>query len=447
MENIIILDNLIKIKPSLDFGYSEKCPECGGNLSVNDFYIFGWRNLVLGKCESCKKEYVFDMPAGHGICYTTFLDIKENRAYFRQGNDWFTGKFAEKWLKKNNNQVSASFLRNDKKHNKAIVVNCLDFCYGHSLIKLFSLTYYLKKKYQENYDIVVLIPKNLIYLMPKEANVVMVVDLPFSKMKEFYADIDRRIKSLFSGYEEVLLSPTPPHLYAQNYDLGFLNLFDCDYSQPVKNVCFAYRKDRFWGFSRGGQRKRIEKLFSAIKNKYPDIKFFLLGEKDNLKFSQFISDKRVEKISEQAEKEWSAILSGSLVVGLHGSNIMIASALAKYVIELMSESRYDNTAQASLISDKMDSFQLLHKFRYVYGNDNLTNIDQIVKNLALNIIFQDYDNIALFCQNRHGNRENVKKAYALAKFQKDSPSFFTKIRRRIIKVIKKILAYKDNILH
>jgi hypothetical protein len=439
MQDKTILDNLIKLKPSIDLGFQEKCPECQGNLIANDFYIFGWRNLAKGVCGSCKKEFVFDMPAGHGICYTTFLESKGNKSYFKEGNSWFTDKFAEKWFEKNQEKIIFNYVKNNKKHEKAIVVNCLDFCYGHSLIKLFSATYYLKNNYQQEYDIVILAPKNLLYLMPQEADVVIISQLPFSKMKEFYVDIDGQLKDFFANYSQVCISPTPPHLYAKNYDLKLMNLPDPDYSQPIKNVCFAYRKDRFWGLSPRCQKKRIERLFSAIKNKYPDLSFFLVGEKDDLKFSQFIIDKRTEKISQETEKEWNKILSGALVVGLHGSNIMIASALAKYVIELMSESRYDNSVQASLISGKMDSFQLLHKFRYVYGSDNLVNVDSIVKNLALNILFQDADNIALYYQNSQSNRQIVKQAYASAKFQKDPPLFFVKVRRRLIKLIKKIL--------
>lgn len=434
-----VLDNLIKLKPKIDLGYRQKCPNCPGFLITNDFYIFGWRNLAVGTCNSCKKEYVFEIATGHGIPHPCFIEIGKDKVYAKKGSEWFNKPFLAGWLNKNYQDLSISCVKNNKKNNKAILINCLDIIYGHSIIKLLSLTYYLKNNYQNLNDIIILVPKSLLFLLPDEANAVIIVDIPFSKMKEFYVKIDEYLKSFLLKYDEVFLSAIPPHLYAQNYDLKLLNLNEPDYTHPIKKICFIYRKDRLWGLTLRAQQRRIEKLFNVLQKDYPDLKFFIIGQKDNKKFKpKFIEDKRVSIIDQKTEEEWNNILFNSLVIGIHGSNMLIAAALAKYVIELIPESRYSNAIQATLISDKLDGFQLLHKFRYIYGNEDLTNIDKVIKKITLTLLDEDYDNIALYYQNKKPDWENIQKAYSFIQYR-DENSLLVKFKRKSVLILKKFL--------
>ena len=432
-----ILDNLIKLKPEIDLGFEQKCPKCNGILKIRDFYIFGWRNLAFGKCAHCNKKYIFDMPSGHGIAYPSFIDIDRDKVYAKRGAEWFSKPFLEGWLHKNNKKISIRCIKNKKTKNKAIVINCFDIIYGHSLLKLLCLSYYLKNNYHKEYDIIVLVPKSLVYLLPPEVNFVIVTDVPFSEMKEFYVNIDEYLKKFFSRYDEIFLSPIPPHLYACNYDLKLFKLNEPNYAVPVKNICFTYRANRLWGLTLRSQQKRIEKIFYVIHKSYPHLKFFIIGNKDNRKFkARFIEDERVSSITQEVEKNWNDILFNSLVIGVHGSNMLIPSALAKYIIELVPESRYGNAIQASLLSCELDNFQILHKFRYIYGNEDLTDIDRVVEKIVFALLSEDFDNIALYYQNKSINWDDIQNSYSSVQYHFEN-KFFDKIKRKIILIFKK----------
>jgi hypothetical protein len=75
-------------------------------------------------------------------------------------------------------------------------------------------------------------------------------------------------------------------------------------------------------------------------------------------------------------------------IGVHGSNMLLASGLAKSTVELVQQSRLANIFQDILfphdLSDIRDAFL---KYRFIYGNDHLDDVKvSLIANVVTSIL-------------------------------------------------------------
>ena len=74
------------------------------------------------------------------------------------------------------------------------------------------------------------------------------------------------------------------------------------------------------------------------------------------------------------EQRWLALMLGAdLAVGVHGSNLLLPSGLARSTLELVPEHRYGNLFQATLLAAQ-DPFTTLIRHRVLYGADDLADL-------------------------------------------------------------------------
>jgi hypothetical protein len=81
------------------------------------------------------------------------------------------------------------------------------------------------------------------------------------------------------------------------------------------------------------------------------------------------------------------VLRGAdLAIGVHGSNMLLPSALARATVELIPAARWGNILQASLVREA-DPLEALYDHRFLYGEDRLTDIPASrVAQLAIEVI-------------------------------------------------------------
>ena len=382
--------DLIQVKPEIDIGYTQECLHCGAPLALTDFTITGWRNLVKGECASCDNIYLFDMPVCHGMYYPTFIDIKSLELIDRYNVSWWSERLFKGYLKQNDDNINIKIVTKEKNtYKKLLIVNCIDFIYGHSLPKLLSVSYHIK--HHSDYKIVVIVQPPFVHLMPDGVSEVWVVDLPFKKAINYYTSINNFVKSYIRNYDEVYLSTE----LNRDYDLHDFKLKG-DKPTKLTKVCYVYRKDRSWGLNRYFQYRNVKNLFKYVHKNYPNLHLYIIGDLDKFRFKN-VHDYRTEKITIDMELKWLEILDNALSIGVHGSNMQVPSALSKFVIELVPKYRYGNAIQATLIDNSLKGEELLYKHRFIFGNNRLTNINKAVKNLVLTVIRLDaiYDDMRL----------------------------------------------------
>jgi len=105
----------------------------------------------------------------------------------------------------------------------------------------------------------------------------------------------------------------------------------------------------------------------------PEAKFAVAGRGTKTKFPEWIEDYRVGSFNEKIEKEISGLYSQSrLVIGLHGSHMLLASVHAGMTIYLIDE-HWGNFAQDILYQERDPR---MANFRYIFlpyqtSNDTL----------------------------------------------------------------------------
>jgi hypothetical protein len=128
------------------------------------------------------------------------------------------------------------------------------------------------------------------------------------------------------------------------------------------------------------QNLKIQQLFEKIRLQVPEAKFAVAGLGTKTKFPEWIEDYRVESFNEKIEKEICGLYSQSrLVIGLHGSNMLLPSAHAGMTIDLIDE-RWGNFAQDILYQER-DPRMATFRYRflpYQTSNDTLAFIAAVM---------------------------------------------------------------------
>ena len=94
------------------------------------------------------------------------------------------------------------------------------------------------------------------------------------------------------------------------------------------------------------QNKLINKTCKQIKRELPNADFNVVGLGRSGKFKKYINDYRKSNITKEIEIKWCEIYSKShVVIGVHGSNMLLPTALAAGFIEILPKKNFGNIIQ------------------------------------------------------------------------------------------------------
>ena len=100
------------------------------------------------------------------------------------------------------------------------------------------------------------------------------------------------------------------------------------------------------GISLFSQNRNVRRLFLALRRAFPQAVFSVAGLGRGTRFPSWIDDRRVDRFSEDGERQTCKIYSESrLVIGVHGSNMLLPTAHGGMAIDLMPLDRWGNFAQ------------------------------------------------------------------------------------------------------
>jgi hypothetical protein len=248
-----------------------------------------------------------------------------------------------------------------KEVSRALVLNCLDDCWGHVFHKLLNSQNHLEN--DQEYGLILLIPSNFIWLVPDGVAEVWAVNAKMNEFRKRINNLDGFIKKQFSQFKSVSLSEAHIQPDATKIDIAKftkIERFNLDkFEESPFTVTFIWREDRFWhgnkweellflasvkfgfldrlkGYFCWRQMTKYNSVASHVKKKLPETQFNLVGVCKTGKAIVTISDLRKNDFSEQTETEWCKVYAKShLVVGVHGSNMLLPTALAGGFIEIM----------------------------------------------------------------------------------------------------------------
>ncbi len=367
------------------------CPYCQIRLEVRGWYIPGMRNLADLECTQCGREFYGDLPAGHGLYYPMLLERATGIVHNEHSVNWFANWLRDSYANRVKSPVELA-VENLRPLKKPILLNCLDTLYGHCLLKLLNAQYYLD--HRPDLDLVVLVPRFLRWMVPDGAAAIWKVDLPLNQGIRWNdwlaAEIKRRIEPTGVCWLSVAFS----HPHPEDYDIERFTrvrpfpVEEWDTRLEHPTVTFIWREDRvWWDLSRYGywqklaqrlkrrlslvqhplseQKQRIVVLAQALHRTFPQIDFAVAGLGCPGGLPQWIADLRTLGISEHVERAWCERYAQShVVIGVHGSNMLLPSAHAGAVVELVPAERWGNLLQDILVAAR-DVREIMFRYKFL----------------------------------------------------------------------------------
>ena len=173
---------MIQLKPSPK--NSAACPECGSlKLMVSGIRFESVNVLADCTCTLCRFPFYRVLPVGHMVGRTLFIGKITGRLYQdAECPEWLSHALQKSHTY--NRKMDVAIERKVFKPCKRVVIlNALDYLYGHVLLKLYNAFYHLD--HEKEIGLIIIIPKMFEWLIPKGCAEVWVVDLKLSELEYF----------------------------------------------------------------------------------------------------------------------------------------------------------------------------------------------------------------------------------------------------------------------
>jgi hypothetical protein len=367
------------------------------------------RNLADLKCPQCGREFYGDLLAGQGLFSPLLLEKATGVVHDKYGVPWFADWLRDSYANRVNSPID--FVVEDFRLLKQpVVLNCLDTVYGHCLLKLLNAQYYLD--HHPDLDLVVLVPRFLRWMVPEGVAAIWTVGLPLKRGIEWNDWLAAEIKHRIEPLEVCWLSVAFSHPHPADYDIERftrVRLFPIDqWSVRLERptVTFVWRDDRVWGVpsrpagrirdciarsaarekpcalaERRRQFDKVLRLATVLREHLPHLDFAVAGLGHPHGFPSWIRDMRLAQLDEAAERRFCVRYAQShVVIGTHGSNMLLPSAHAGAVVELMPPERWGNILQDLLFRDA-DCRETMLRYRIIPTSMNPDELAALVLSL------------------------------------------------------------------
>ncbi len=369
------------------------CPRCQKPLTASGWHIPGMRNLADLRCPECHGEYYGDLAAGQALYTPMLIDKASGMVEDQHDVSWFADWLRDSYANRTSTPIPFEIDERISITRPVVLLNCLDTLYGHSLLKLLNAQYYLER----DVDLIVIVPSFLAWMIPEGVAQAWIVGLPLARGAEWNDWLAREIRDRVEAFEAVSLSLALSHPSPADYSIERftrvrpfpLEEWEDQLKRPT--VTFVWRDDRAWqvtdDMSRGGVRKKLSgwvarasdsliaqrqlvvNLAEALRAEWPELDFAIAGlskvENDS-GIPTWIKDLRSPTMDHERERRWcERYASSHVVVGVHGSNMLLPSAHAGSVVELIGPDRWGNFTQDILIRETYDCRDTLFRYRFL----------------------------------------------------------------------------------
>ncbi|HEX8250964.1 MAG TPA: hypothetical protein VF599_22510 [Pyrinomonadaceae bacterium] len=413
---------MIRLKPTAET--SHECPRCRLKLAPDGWLITGMRNLADLRCLQCGEEFYGDLPSGQALYTPILLNKSSGAIYDYYSVGWFADWLRDAYARRTNEPLRFEIKKFAKIEKKVVLLNCLDTLYGHSLLKLLNAQYYINRS---DVSLIVLAPPFLEWLLPDGTAQAWIVDLPLRRGTEWNDWLAHKINEQLEPFQEVFLSLGFSHPHADDFEIerftGIKPFSLENWSESINKPCvtFIWRDDRLWETTAGGEsqnrfgkikgrfgkrRERTEdqlqkviRFAECLRAEIPALDFAVAGIGEASGLPNWISDLRLKNLDAAAERAWCERYARShVVVGVHGSNMLLPSAHAGAVIELINEDRWGNFLQDILFRPS-DFREMFFRYRFV---PHSTAPDELARLAASVLRYEDFRRLMSpeFCRHR-----------------------------------------------
>jgi hypothetical protein len=335
---------VIRIHPKLEA--TARCVKCQStSVDICDYLFEGIHVLAECWCNACSTGFYHTLPTGH--------DAQTPIAFSRDGSISRFDKSAEVWLARplidamvKKPEYNPEITRKNLKPLKEniVLLNCLDNCFGHSYAKLLNALQLMKA--HPGHSLVLLITQNFEWLVPKGVDELWIVSASMHDMRKHVANLQGFVKqqltavkqcdlSVAKVYHDLAAIDSEPFLKTKSFDIA-------KFDELPRTVTFVLRADRYWLANRLDDF--INRVFIKLKIQKSFRAYFIRKQNRLVKKTiDKLKDVHVnvvrtdtKSITPEIEKQWCDLYAKShLVIGVHGSNMLIPTSLAAGFIEIL----------------------------------------------------------------------------------------------------------------
>ncbi|MBC7929607.1 MAG: hypothetical protein H7Z38_03470, partial [Rubrivivax sp.] len=374
-----------------------ECPHCRVRLSVEGWHIPGMRALADLRCAHCNREFYGDLASGQALYTPMLLEKATGAVHDLHGVEWFAGWLRESYAQRTDAPLPFDAEKRLPVTRRVVLLNCLDTLYGHSLLKLLNAQYYLDGR--QGVDLIVVVPSWLAWMVPDGVAEVWTIGLPLRRGTEWNDWLAREIRRRVETFEQVSLSHALSHPRPDEFDIERFTrvrpfpLAEWGGRLVKPTVTFIWRDDRPWSAVVAtrdapptrrenlrrliappartpiGQHKLVSELAEALRREWPALDFAVAGLSEaggGEGLPAWVKDLRRRAPGSGDELGWCERYAAShVVVGVHGSNMLLPSAHAGALVEIIGPERAGNFTQDILFREANDCRDVLFRYRFL----------------------------------------------------------------------------------
>jgi len=402
---------MIQLYPNPNVSFD--CPHCEIHLDILDWYIPGMRVLAKLRCPKCSGIYFGDFSVGQALYSPMLLEKETGQVTDPNHAAWFSDWLKKGYRDRSNDEIGFTVhqVKPVRTEARLILLNCLDVLYGHCVLKLLNAQYYLD--HCPDMDLVVMVPSFLKWMVPDGVTAIWEIDWQLKTGYLWNEWLAEKIRDLAAAYREVFISAAYSHPHPQDYEISrFVGVQPFEVSNWEEGInhpriTFIWRADRLWAPEKKRparfwrnillqiQTERVTKLANKLRAKIPGLEFTVTGMGTNKKLPGWIIDLRTDQVTDSQERQWCKLYAEShVVIGVHGSNMLIPSSLAGAVIDLMPNDRWGNILQ-DILFRRDDLRESLYRHRFI----PLQSTPDVVANIAEFLLFSHGNMMATMSRN------------------------------------------------
>lgn len=409
--------HLIPIAPAMEA--HGRCPACGGDALVPHGTVFPGIH-VLGRyaCSACGHAFLRDLPVSHALSFPITVSTDGRPEGTNEVPGWLLEPFLAGFKDQREDAIGIE-RRVFRAHRRVVVLNTLDFLYGHVLLKLYNALHYIDR--HPDLGLVVILPRMYEWLIPDGCAEAWIVDLGLGRLQGWYNALDRHVQALLPTYEQVYLAPAYSHPDVAGMDVarftGVKPFDPSNFNTAPLHVTFVTREDRLWFRNkltrflfRAGNRlgirsvvapcairdqdRLVRSVMHAVRKEDPRATFSVVGLGSARMKGADVDDLRTRTMNVEVEKAWCrAYARSQVVVGVHGSNMLLPTAHAGACIEILPRQRFENIVQD--VTVRYAGRAMLFHYRFVDEHAAPRDIALHIRSLRMDR--------AVFMRNNHEN--------------------------------------------
>lgn len=402
-------------------GTGSACQKCGTPITITAWHMPGNRFIAEGACKYCNMEVLQDLPYSFGLTKGCTLNKETGETYgpdasTEPGKESFYSRELRWMFQTRDSDRKCSYeeyVAKQPNSNEVIILECIDPCYGHGIHALLNAQYHLDHHPEK--DLLVVVPKFLAWLVPDDVERVIIVDLPLREAYQWLDSLNQRVKEITSEYKHAYISDTFIAPHPNDFDISRfvpeVKPFDPTELGETEAPTITYitrENKRLWvrgpcadifrklwkrwdsplmrRIANWYQRHAIVQLERRLRHFFPDMTFTVVGVGASGSFPSRIRDARKDSkdMSETVEIDWCRQYAKShVVVGMHGSNMLLPSALAGSTVEVAHMRDKANNIVQDWLPTETDPRMALFRYRFLPSDISIDSLARVVRSIPV----------------------------------------------------------------